>query len=58
MYLGLPLDVLEPNQITDYWFAWSSQNSGRGGRATVNMFGARNFALRAWLDPVELAATA
>src|SRR5215831_1532743 len=57
MYLGFRSAVLEPNQITDYLVrVVQPKIQAVPGVQTVNMFGARNFALRAWLDPGKLAA--
>src|SRR5690348_10321990 len=57
MYLGFRSNVLQPNQITDYVLrVVQPKIQAVPGVQTVNMFGARNFALRAWLDPAKLAA--
>ena len=57
MYLGFRSDVLQSNQITDYLVrVVQPKLQAVPGVQTVNMFGARNFALRAWLDPAKLAA--
>src|SRR5882672_1375171 len=57
MYIGFRSDVLAPNQITDYLVrVVQPKLQAVPGVQTVNMFGARNFALRAWLDPEKLAA--
>jgi multidrug efflux pump len=57
MYLGFRSEVLQPNQITDYLSrVVQPKLQAVPGVQTVNMFGARNFALRAWLDPAKLAA--
>jgi multidrug efflux pump len=57
MYLGFRSDVLQPNQITDYLVrVVQPKLQAVQGVQTVNFFGARNFALRAWLDPAKLAA--
>jgi len=57
MYIGFRSDVLESNQITDYLVrVVQPKIQAVPGVQTVNMFGARNFALRAWLDPDKLAA--
>src|SRR5262249_30959775 len=46
-----------PNQITDYVVrVVQPKIQAVPGVQTVNIFGARNFALRAWLDPAKLAA--
>src|SRR5260221_7878509 len=57
MYIGFRSDVLAPNQITDYLVrVVQPKLQAVPGVQTVNFFGARNFALRAWLDPAKLAA--
>jgi len=57
MYIGFRSDVLQPNQITDYLVrVVQPKLQAVQGVQTVNLFGARNFALRAWLDPAKLAA--
>src|SRR6476660_9120584 len=57
MYLGFRSDVLQPNQITDYLIrVVQPKVQAVPGVQTVNFFGARNFALRAWLDPNKLAS--
>ena len=57
MYLGFRSQVLQPNQITDYLVrVVQPKIQAVPGVQTVNLFGARNFALRAWLDPNKLAA--
>ena len=57
MYLGFRSEVLQPNQITDYLIrVVQPKLQAVQGVQTVNLFGARNFALRAWLDPAKLAA--
>jgi multidrug efflux pump len=57
MYLGFRSEVLQPNQITDYLIrVVQPKLQAVQGVQTVNFFGARNFALRAWLDPAKLAA--
>src|SRR5215472_485442 len=57
MYLGFRSEVLRPNQITDYLIrVVQPKLQAVQGVQTVNLFGARNFALRAWLDPNKLAA--
>src|SRR4029077_819763 len=48
---------LQENQITDYLIrVVQPKLQAVPGVQTVNLFGARNFALRAWLDPAKLAA--
>jgi multidrug efflux pump len=57
MYLGFRSSVLKENQITDYLIrVVQPKLQAVPGVQTVNLFGARNFALRAWLDPAKLAA--
>ena len=57
MYLGFRSRVLEQNQITDYLIrVVQPKLQAVPGVQTVNILGARNFALRAWLDPAKLAA--
>ena len=57
MYLGFRSNVLKENQITDYLIrVVQPKLQAVSGVQTVNFFGARNFALRAWLDPAKLAA--
>jgi multidrug efflux pump len=57
MYIGFNSDVLKPNQITDY-ITRSVQPKLQAidGVQTAEILGAKNFALRAWLDPDKLAA--
>jgi multidrug efflux pump len=57
MFLGFRSEVLQPNQITDYLLrVVQPKLQAVPGVQTVNMYGTRNFALRAWLDPAKLAA--
>jgi len=57
MYLGFRSAILQQNQITDYVVrVVQPKVQAVPGVQTVNVFGARNFALRAWLDPAKLAA--
>ncbi len=57
MYMGFYSNVLKPNQITDY-LTRSVQPKLQAipGVQTAEFIGAKNFALRAWLNPRELAA--
>ncbi len=57
MYIGFYSKVLKPNQITDY-ITRSVQPKLQAvdGVQTAEILGAKNFALRAWLDPNKLAA--
>jgi multidrug efflux pump len=49
--------ILTPEQITDYLTrVIQPQLQATQGIQTVNVWGAQNFALRAWLDPIKLAA--
>jgi multidrug efflux pump len=57
MYIGFSSDVLAANQITDYVIRLVQPRlQSVDGVQTVEVFGAKNFALRAWLDPQRLAA--
>ena len=57
MYIGFYSDVLKPNQITDYLVrAVQPKLQAIDGVQTAEILGAKNFALRAWLDPQKLAA--
>ena len=57
MYIGFYSDVLKPNQITDYLIrAVQPRLQAVDGVQTAEILGAKNFALRAWLDPQKLAA--
>jgi multidrug efflux pump len=57
MYMGFNSKVMQPNQITDYITrVVQPKIQAVAGVQQVNIFGARNIALRAWLDPVKLAA--
>ncbi len=57
MYIGFYSDVLKPNQVTDYLIrAVQPKLQAVDGVQTAEMLGAKNFALRAWLDPNKLAA--
>ena len=57
MYLGFNSDVLAPNQITDYLVrVVQPKLQSVTGVQTAELLGSQNFALRAWLDPVKLAA--
>ena len=54
MYIGFDSDVLAPNQITDYLVrVVQPKLQAVEGVQTAEMLGAKNFALRAWLDPAE-----
>ncbi len=57
MYIGFYSDVLKPNQITDYIVrSVQPRLQAIDGVQTAEILGAKNFALRAWLDPNKLAA--
>ena len=57
MYLGFDSDVLSRNKITDYLTrVVQPKLQAIPGVQTAEILGGQNFALRAWLDPVRLAA--
>ncbi len=57
MYIGFDSGVLPPNQITDYIVrVVQPKLQAVEGVQTAEILGAKNFALRAWLDPTKLAA--
>ncbi|MDQ0456772.1 efflux RND transporter permease subunit [Rhizobium paknamense] len=57
MYLGFKSDVLAPNQVTDYLTrVVQPKLQAVQGVQTAELLGAKKFALRAWLDPIKLAA--
>ena len=57
MYIGFNSDVLAANQITDYLVrVVQPKLQAVPGVQTAELLGAKNFALRAWLDPDKLAA--
>ncbi|MTJ80283.1 MAG: MMPL family transporter [Telmatospirillum sp.] len=57
MYLGFNSTVLPPNKITDYLTrVVQPKLQAVEGVQTAEILGAKNFALRAWLDPDKLAA--
>lgn len=57
MYIGFYSDVLKPNQVTDYLLrSVQPKLQAVEGVQTAELLGAKNFALRAWLDPQKLAA--
>lgn len=57
MYLGFRSDVLPANSITDYLAREVKPKlDSIEGVQNAEMFGTRQFALRAWLDPRRLAA--
>jgi multidrug efflux pump len=57
MYFGFHSDVLSMNQITDYLTrVLQPKLQAVHGVQVAEIIGGRNYALRAWLDPVKLAA--
>lgn len=57
MYIGFYSDVLKPNQVTDYLLrAVQPKLQAVEGVQNAELLGAKNFALRAWLNPQKLAA--
>lgn len=57
MYIGFYSDVLKPNQVTDYLVrSVQPKLQSVEGVQNAELLGAKNFALRAWLDPQKLAA--
>ncbi len=57
MYIGFNSKELAPNQITDYLVrVVQPKLQSVEGVQTAELLGAKNFALRAWLDPQKLAA--
>ena len=57
MYIGFYSDVLPSNYITDYLLrVVQPKLQAVEGVQTAEVLGAKNFALRAWLDPKKLAA--
>ena len=57
MYMGFRSDVLPANSITDYLArVVKPKLDALQGVQTAEIIGGRQFALRAWLDPAQLAA--
>jgi len=57
MYIGFYSDVLPTNNITDYLArVVKPKLDALDGVQTAELLGARQFALRAWLDPAKMAA--
>ncbi|WP_336799769.1 efflux RND transporter permease subunit [Kaistia sp. MMO-174] len=57
MYMGFDSDALPRNKITDYLTrVVQPKLQAVPGVQTAEILGGQNFALRAWLDPVRLAA--
>ncbi len=56
MYMGFYSDVIPNNQITDYLIrVVQPKLQAINGVQTAEILGSRQFALRAWLDPVKMA---
>lgn len=57
MYIGFASKVLNANQITDYLTrVIQPKLQSVNGVQTAEIIGGKKFALRAWLDPIKLAA--
>ncbi|WP_159728618.1 efflux RND transporter permease subunit [Methylosinus sp. Ce-a6] len=57
MYIGFNSDILTPSQVTDYLIrVVQPRLQSVPGVQTAELIGGKTFALRAWLDPVKLAA--
>lgn len=57
MYIGFSSKVLPPNSITDYLIrSVQPKLQAVKGIQTVELLGGKNFSLRAWLDPEQLAS--
>ncbi|MCO6188442.1 efflux RND transporter permease subunit [Rhizobium sp. L1K21] len=57
MYIGFSSTVLAPNQVTDYLTrVVQPKLQAVNGVQTAELLGGKKFALRAWLDPIKLAA--
>ncbi len=57
MYLGFNSDILTSSQVTDYLIrVVQPRLQSVPGVQTAELIGGKTFALRAWLDPVKLAA--
>ena len=57
MYIGFNSDVLPANKITDYLVrVVQPKLQAVSGVQTAELLGAKNFSMRAWLDPEKLAA--
>lgn len=57
MYIGFSSTVLSPNQVTDYLTrVVQPKLQAVAGVQTAELLGGKKFALRAWLDPIKLAA--
>jgi multidrug efflux pump len=57
MYIGFNSDILTPSQVTDYLIrVVQPRLQSVPGVQTAELIGGKTFALRAWLDPIKLAA--
>jgi len=57
MYIGFASDVLPPNKITDYLIrVVQPKLQAVEGVQSADILGGKLFAMRAWLDPDQLAA--
>lgn len=57
MYIGFYSDVLEPNQVTDYIIRLVQPKlQSIEGVQLAEILGSKPLALRAWLDPLKMAA--
>lgn len=57
MYIGFNSDILSPSQVTDYLIrVVQPRLQSVPGVQTAELIGGKTFALRAWLDPIKLAA--
>ncbi|CAN2535323.1 Efflux+pump+membrane+transporter+BepE [Methylocapsa aurea] len=57
MYIGFNSDILTSSQVTDYLIrVVQPRLQSVPGVQTAELIGGKTFALRAWLDPVKLAA--
>ena len=57
MYLGFSSTVIDQNQVTDYLTrVVQPKLQAVNGVQTAELLGGKKFALRAWLDPIKLAA--
>ncbi len=57
MYIGFRSDAIAPNQVTDYLIrVVQPKLQAVEGVQTAEMLGSKTFAMRAWLDPIRLAA--
>ena len=57
MYIGFGSEMLSPSQVTDYLIrVVQPRLQSVPGVQTAELIGGKTFALRAWLDPMRLAA--